>query len=341
MKPLVSVIIPVYNSETYIEECIQSLLSQTLKNCEFIFVNDGSIDNSKDIIESYKSIDYRIKLINQENQGVSSARNNGINNAIGEFIGFVDSDDYVDEDMYETLYKSIKHNNSDLIVSNWEVELDGKKISMKYNFPKNEVMDKAFINNKIIPYFLEKEDMNTVCNKLYKNSIIKSKNIKFPNGVALGEDGIFNIKYLDNAETMEYIDYSGYHYREVEGSATRDILNKDYFKRSLEIYKYDINNICKLHINKNDFEILKSIKFIESVISYIYIYFTSTQIESKDKFILIKDMISNKDVQYALKIYKDNNFNINRYKRLIIKMIKIKSIFGLYMLTKYSQWRSS
>src|SRR3954470_7921673 len=104
MSIKVSVVIPVYNAEKYITECIESLLNQTLKQCEFIFVNDGSSDNSSQIINEFKKKDNRIILINQENQGVSIARNNGLKAASGEYVGFVDADDYIDCEMYETIY---------------------------------------------------------------------------------------------------------------------------------------------------------------------------------------------------------------------------------------------
>ena len=116
----ISVVIPVYNAEEYIIECIESLLGQTLKECEFIFVNDGSNDGSQQIIERYKLLDSRIKLINQENQGVSCARNNGLKIALGEYIGFVDADDFIEEEMYEVLYDSIKSDNSDSVISNYK-----------------------------------------------------------------------------------------------------------------------------------------------------------------------------------------------------------------------------
>ena len=103
MKAKISIIIPVYNSEKYLEECIISLLNQTLKECEFIFINDGSTDNSYNICKEYERKDGRIVLINQENRGVSTARNIGMTRAQGDYITFVDSDDYVDNKYIETL----------------------------------------------------------------------------------------------------------------------------------------------------------------------------------------------------------------------------------------------
>ena len=341
MKPKVSIIIPVYNAEKYIEQCIESLLNQTLKDCEFIFINDGSKDNSKKIIEKYEELDRRIKLINQQNQGVSVARNNGLNIANGEYIGFVDADDYVELDMYEVLYSKAIEDNCDVVLSDWKHEIDGKFIDINYKFNKNILLDKKFINENIIPYFLESDNLNTVWNKLYKNQTIKENKIEFPKGTSLGEDGIFNMKVFGKAETLKYIDYIGYYYREVEGSATRNILQKDYFKRALEVYNLDIKTMCDVDIDSEIELRLKSIKLISSVISYIYIYITSKNLSLRSRYTYVNNMIKNKNVQSALLIYINEKYeNIGTYERFIVDMIKKKSIIGLYIATTYSRLRN-
>ena len=105
-KPLISIIVPVYNTEEYLKTCLKSLRLQTYKNLEFIIVNDGSTDKSLDICKEYVFIDNRFKLINQENKGRAAARNTGISKVSGEYIGFVDSDDWIEKDMFEHLYDS-------------------------------------------------------------------------------------------------------------------------------------------------------------------------------------------------------------------------------------------
>ena len=240
MFPLISVIIPVYNAEKYLEECIKSLLSQSLNNCEFIFVNDGSNDNSSNIIKDYIKRDKRIVLINQCNKGVSEARNTGLLKANGKYVGFVDSDDYIDSDMYEILYKEIKMEDCDVVISNFEEELNGDKCIKTYKLKDDEVLDKTYIQNKILPFFIKDDSLNTVCNKLYKKSIIDKYNIKFPKELPLGEDGIFNMIFFSKCNSCKYIDYTGYHYREVHGSATRNLQKHDYFKRELDVYNFDL-----------------------------------------------------------------------------------------------------
>ena len=105
---VVSVIIPVYNADKFLERCVNSLLSQTLASCEFIFVNDGSTDASLSILQQFQQKDPRIRLVNQENKGVSDARNAGLKIANGDYIGFVDADDFIEKDYFEKLYSAFK-----------------------------------------------------------------------------------------------------------------------------------------------------------------------------------------------------------------------------------------
>ncbi|MBO1579737.1 glycosyltransferase [Bacillus sp. XF8] len=342
MSKKVSVIIPVYNAEKYITQCIESLLNQTLQECEFIFINDGSIDNSREIIEGYKQVDDRITLINQENQGVSIARNMGLQLAAGEYVGFVDADDYIDKDMYETLYNSVKQSNCDVVISNFKGEMEGHKVIIKYPFPIDIVLKKDYIEQEILPYFLKADNLNTVVNKIYRNSLIKENNVKFPSGIALGEDGMFNVEFFSIATHMKYIDYVGYHYREVAGSATRDTSKKDYFKRAVEVYNMELPKTYTGKVDKVKIRELKSIKFINSVISYIYIYFEpSKDIRFSKRYKYVKNMVRNKYVREALPLYYGEAYSkLGRYEKFLINMMKRKFTAGLYFAVSYSRFRN-
>lgn len=342
MSAKVSVIIPVYNAENYIPYCIESLLNQTLQQCEFIFINDGSKDSSQQIIEHYQKLDNRVKLINQENQGVSIARNTGLKVANGEYIGFVDADDYVEKDMYEMLYTSANQGDCDVIISNFRGDIGGHEVIIKYPFPTEIVLEKDYIEKEILPYFLMRDNLNTAVNKIYKNTLIKEKNIQFPEKVALGEDGIFNITFFSNATNMKYINYEGYHYREVAGSATRNISERDYFQRAVETYTMELPSLYTGKISKVRIDQLKSIKFINSVMSYIHIYFTpSKDVDFRKRYKYVKDMICSKYVREALPIYYSELYStLGRYEQFILHLIKIKSTIGLYCVTTYSRLRN-
>ncbi|EEM14426.1 MULTISPECIES: glycosyltransferase [Bacillus] len=342
MSQKVSVIIPVYNAGKYITRCIESLLNQTLQECEFIFINDGSIDDSREIIEGYKQVDDRIILINQVNQGVSIARNKGLHLAAGEYVGFVDADDCIEKDMYETLYNSVKQSNCDVVISNFKGETEGHKVITTYPFPIDIVLEKDYIEQEVLPYFLKADNLNTVVNKIYRNNLIKENNVKFPSGIALGEDGMFNVAFFSGATRMKYVDYVGYHYKEVAGSATRNISEKDYFQRAVEVYTMELPQIYTDKIDRVRISKLRSIKFINSVMSYIHVYFTpSKDVSFNKRYKYVKSMIRNEHVREALPIYYSEIYNkLGRYERLIINLIKRQSTVGLYCVTAYSRFRN-
>ncbi|MCW9130896.1 glycosyltransferase [Bacillus paramycoides] len=342
MSKKVSVIIPVYNAEKYITQCIESLLSQTLQECEFIFVNDGSKDTSRQILERYQKLDNRIKLVNQKNQGVSIARNKGLQIAIGEYIGFVDADDYIEPDMYEILYNSAKQSNCDVVISNFKWEIKRHKIITKYSFPVDIVLKTDYIEQDLLPYFLKEDNLNTVCNKIYRNNLIKEKKVEFPEKVVLGEDGMFNIQFFSNATSVKYIDYTGYHYREVVGSATKNISEKDYFKRAVEVYTMELPKIYTDKIDNVRMSQLKSIKFINSVMSYIHIYFTPCEhVSFIKRYEYVKNMVRNKYVREALPVYcRETYSTLGKYEKFVVDLVKIKSTIGLYCVTAYSRFRN-
>jgi glycosyltransferase involved in cell wall biosynthesis len=192
---LVSVIVPVFNVEKYLEECINSLLQQTLKEIEIIIINDGSTDASEEIIDKYRKKDHRIVYINSNHEGVSSSRNKGLRAAKGEFIGFVDADDYVDTKMFEILYKNMKHFECELIICNAKMIDANLEYRPRLNL-NNKVLDIS--KNKITELlnFLDFKYDNANWNKLYLNSIIQKENILFNEKMNIWEDILFNLIYL-------------------------------------------------------------------------------------------------------------------------------------------------
>ncbi|WP_309088651.1 glycosyltransferase [Domibacillus sp.] len=341
MSYKVSVIIPVYNAEKYIAQCIESLANQTLKECEFIFINDGSWDNSKQIIESFQKKDKRIKLINRANQGVSAARNSGLKAASGEYVGFVDADDYIGEDMYERLYTACMKGNYDAVISNVGDGNARQQMITKYPFPVNHCLEQDYIQKHILPYFLKSDNLNTVCTKLYKMKIIKQNNLFFPEGIALGEDGLFNLYFMSSAHKIIYLDYTGYHYRAVNGSATRNISEKDYFKRALEVYELDLPVKLVGAVDQEKIKELKSIRLINSVMSYIHVYFMPSKMRFNKRYQYVRGMITNKSTREALPYYVKENYSaLGRYQKFLINMIRKQSVVGLYCATAYSRFRN-
>lgn len=338
--PEISIIIPVYNAATHLKQCVDSLLLQTFTSCEFIFINDGSSDDSQSILEDFKKTDPRIILINQENQGVSAARNLGIEHAKGKYLSFVDADDTIAPDFIAQLFSIAELHGASIVISGFITEFQGRFTRNNAVFEVDRVFKAKEIKEKIVPFFIEQDLLNTVWNKLYIADFIKEKGIVFPVGVTNGEDGLFNIAAFNNAKSVYFTNYCGYNYREVLTSASRNSLSKDYFKIALEKYNFDYKTSYGIEIPSAQLLKLKSIRLVNEVISLIFIYFTSNQKFIK-KYNYIKKMISNVAVQQALVLYWDDFFQgKSKFKQYVLYCIKYRLTFLLFLATSYSNYRN-
>ena len=208
MKPFVSIIIPIYNNEKYLKQCIDSLINQTLSNIEIICVNDGSTDSSLSIVENYAQQDKRIVIINQNNQGQSLARNKGMEVAQGEYIGFLDSDDWADTQMFEKLYKHAKQYHSDITMcSITTFDEYTEKYSTTDPYMTLDLFPKSFENR----LFSNKETFNfifricvTPWNKIYKTDFLRKNNIKFVEKLNY-EDNVFSLETMLNTDKISII----------------------------------------------------------------------------------------------------------------------------------------
>lgn len=210
--PNISIIMPIYNSEKHLSKSIESILSQSFHEFELILINDGSTDSSLSICEYYQRKDNRIVLINQNNQGVSSARNNGITVAKGKYIMFCDSDDIVSPYWCSIMHDAILKNPYSLNVS-------------KVTFDISNLVDKNVISNKkhsTIDYFLlYKAGLSGYTpNKIYDASIIRTNKIYFDKKYSIGEDVKFNIEYYNHCKNIVLLNYELYYYNTVDDSLT-------------------------------------------------------------------------------------------------------------------------
>lgn len=207
---MISIIIPVYNVGKYLDQCLSSVSRQTYADFECILIDDGSTDESTGICDQWAEKDQRIRVIHKKNEGVSAARNLGIDVAKGEKILFVDSDDWLDEEYVELM---VKHSEeADLAVSGiiYEYGNGNKKILQPYDtrlFPLGSENSSHFTN------LCEKGLLYGPVEKLYLRSIIEKNNIRFPVGCSYGEDLLFNFKYLEHVKTISTINSAHYHYR--------------------------------------------------------------------------------------------------------------------------------
>ena len=212
--PRVSVIIPVYNTEKFIEKCLDSVCNQTLSDIEIICINDASTDNSLEILKHYASQDNRIQIINfEENKGAALARNTGIDAATGEYIGFVDSDDFVDLDFYEKLYDKAAVENADAVKGNIEdynTETKQAELTEFYN------MNDKIRENKFYFHY-------GFTSAIYKTSFLKANNIHFPADLIYFEDPYFSIMALLKYNKLEIVDDAKYYYTINQNSVSKNI----------------------------------------------------------------------------------------------------------------------
>ena len=199
MIPIVSIIVPVFNSEKYIEKCLKSLLAQTYKDLEILVIDDGSKDNSSDVVRQLQLDDQRIKLICQENQGVSSARNKGIEMSKGQYIVFVDSDDYVESNYVETLLDLYEEERGDVAISNYVINHD--VIDVQDQDVVEKFDSKTAIANKFD---------SCVCCKLISAELAKSN--LFRKDLVIAEDLYFYYTIMQKSNKIVYINRVGYHY---------------------------------------------------------------------------------------------------------------------------------
>lgn len=303
MSELITIVVPVYNVENYIERCVKSLINQTYKNLEIILVDDGSTDNSGKLCDKYTKENERIRVIHKKNGGLSDARNVGIDNAKGEYIAFVDSDDWIPIAAIETLYSYITKFNVDIVSGNMvEVFSDYPK-----NSDKNKSMYKIFNTEEALENMLYLHGItNSACGKLYKLSLFN--NIRFPVG-KLYEDLGTTYKIYAKSKKNIFIDYTVYYYFQNQNS----IMHYNYSNRRLEGIPF-AEDIC-------NFLLQKFPNIINAGIFRLYY----------ECLMVLNDMpFKSKDKKYVLDIMK-------KYRKVVIKdnklykkqrLLCIASLFG-------------
>lgn len=238
---LISIVIPIYNAEKYLEECLNSIKNQTYKNFEVIMVNDGSKDESETICKRFLEYDARFRYFTKSNGGVSSARNLGLDNVKGDFITFIDSDDWIDEKHLELLINSIKKTNSDIVVSCYK-EFDNN-IDTYYTIvytkqEKNLLNFEKMNRDDFLTIFPKLMSLNVCFNnavaKLFRKELVN--NLRFDTSIKYGEDLDFYFSLYLNVESISYVDELTYVYR-IHGDSTTSNFNQEYAEQELSIFK--------------------------------------------------------------------------------------------------------
>lgn len=266
IKEKISIIIPVYNLEKYISKCIESVIYQSYNNLEIIIINDGSTDTSGNICDCYAKKDNRIIVINQNNQGLSMARNNGLEIATGKYIGFVDGDDWIEFDMFELLYENLYSYNADISICNFNyinekneilLNMNGEPVSDRYNLKSNSIV---VLENydKMLNHI--NTDNNYVWNKLYKRYLFEG--LYFPYNKTY-EDIFISHELIDKAQKIVISPKYKYYYLQRENSITMNFnLNKiDMVEGYINRYNY-LKNKYPLLEKKCRTQIFKSLLYV-------------------------------------------------------------------------------
>lgn len=234
----VSVIVPAYNCSKYINKCIDSIINQTYDDIEPVIVNDGSKDNTREILEQYGD---KIKLINKENAGVAEARNTGIKAATGDYIMFLDSDDYLELDCIEDIVTHQKKYNCDIVRFSYKIVYeDGKQTSPINYFTEEKLIQKSEFKENIYSFFISGIRFNSVWATLYKSDIIKD--LSFLSGLKTAEDAIFSLNAYTNAQTVFLYPKQYYNYFQTGAGLTGSGLSV--------VQKYKCNFIFAKHTLK-------------------------------------------------------------------------------------------
>ncbi len=301
---MISVIIPVYNVEKYLSECLDSIINQTFRDLEIICINDGSTDNSISILNIYAKKDNRIIVIDKKNSGVSSARNDGISLSRGEYLFFIDSDDYIDLDFLEKFYKNAKDNNSDLVVLSSFWSLD-KRVSNNFH--------------SALP----------TCSMFIKTDILReNNNIRYPINIQPGEDGIFSHMLLMYTKKVSFEYDTHYHYRKRLGQDSQRALKEP--KILVDAIRKWIDILDKFYI-ENDLYIKKSLSFAKYIEQEIFLAFRTKNFTVDDETIIFSNTkeILNKISNYL------NKEDYNNFSKEFIFFLDANTIKEYYQKVKY------
>lgn len=286
MKDLISIIVPIFNTEKYLERCLNSIINQTYKNIEVILIDDGSSDNSLKICYKYANIDRRVKVIHQQNFGPSKARNKGLKEVKGEYFICIDSDDWLEKEMIEILYNNLKKNNVDISICNYYINFETGLQEIKNSINENNI---TLANHKEMYEYLFSDNMfgGYLWNKLIKTSIIKNKDIVlFNEKIMIEEDVLFLIEVIKRCSKICYYPKEFlYHYFQRDNSIVR--------------FKYQLKDLTKLDVLEEKLRIknLYGIVNLGDKLEYDYIFL----------------------LQQALFILKENNMKEDVYKEKLRK----------------------
>lgn len=333
MNDKISVIVPIYNNEKYLKECIESIIEQSYMETEIILVDDGSTDKCPQICDEYAKKSNKIKVIHKKNGGVSSARNNGIAEATGEWISFVDSDDWIEPTYLEEMINAANKNKADIALCGYKrVASNDEKICWS-NYNK-VITSKEYLINCLNP----QTGFGFCHMKLIKKD--KIQNIKFDEKLKVGEDALFNIELSKNVETAVYVNKYLYNYRINMSSAVKKF-DKDYPEKYIKSMKKISNYIEKNTENNNDIQqnLYDFIAFHVLLIAVNYCYNPENNRNGGKKS--LSNICNQEPLKNAIKNSDYKNLSITRKMTLFTIKHKLYWITGIICKIRQIQNRRS
>ena len=325
VSALISVIVPVYNAEKYLNKCIKSIINQRYRNLEIILVNDGSKDSSLELCKKYAENDKRIKVIHKENGGVSTARNVGIEEASGDFIAFVDSDDYIDKDMYFNMMQKATEYKCDVVMCDCYKVYDDKKEVFTHDI-RSGFYNKKQLYKEYFDKLLMLDSINyppTISNwvMLISKSIIMHNELKYKEGIKFSEDLLFGSQVMYYANSFYYLKGECY-YNYINNPTS---VTNTYYEKKWDNFILLYREIKAFFEDKKDFDFSKQIYYC--LLFFIYnsigdLYGSNKTLYDKKKCIL--SILNNRDVKKMFDNIDIKNLNLSKKQQLITYCYKYK-----------------
>lgn len=341
MPPFLSVIVPIYNSEKYLQRCIDSILRQTYRNFELILVDDGSVDQSLKICEKCARDDERIKIISKANGGCVSARKLGVKIASGSYITFVDSDDWIEDDWFENLCNTVQVHDADILIAGFKIDNEGNTEKVR-----NEIEDGLISGEKMLREFKERMLYSgrffsfgvypSVWNKLYKTSLVKDIIPTVDDKITMGEDVALSYPCLEEAELIEVANiFAGYHYctnADNDQAMTR-VYEVSYFEKVHKVYDQLEQRIRNANIQYQ----LKFYKLYLLILGIERI-FISDSLSDQQKILLVRQALERPEYKQIFDIghivYNEDCRRLHRIASFFVIKKKPDLLFKLWKFTR-------
>ena len=335
MNELVSVIIPMYNAANSIEGCVSSVINQTYKNIEIIIVDDGSTDSSPELCNKLKTKDARITVYHNSNSGVSASRNFGISKASGDYICFIDSDDYMHEDLIEDSLERAFKSNADVVVYGFTyctVDTSEREDSIIDEFAGTSA---DFFNN-CFNKVVESELLNAPWNKLIKRSFLVNGKISFDTRYSICEDIIFSIDLFSQADRISVLPKSYYDYTLQKSQSLRSNFHNNFFEAIRETYRKGII-YCNQFENNDSQKAALSLMFVSRVIAYIKRVIRTDQLSVSKKTELLNTICLDDSLNDAISKahFTGSKFNCLK-KKIVCRAIRANNHKMLKTIYKFS-----